>query len=61
VKEASRHPLEFSRKLASITDAVGEIKLLKNCIRITCVAAKQKSILLKFTDSFGKPVSITEP
>ena len=39
-KEASRNPqpLEFSCKLTSIAGAVGEVKLLKDSVRITCVA-----------------------
>jgi len=37
------------------------VKLLKDSIHITCVAVKQKTILLKFADWFGKPVSVTEP
>ena len=61
VKEASKHPLEFSRKLSSIAGAVGEVKLIKDCVRITCVSVKQKMVLLNITDWFGKSVSVTEP
>jgi len=60
-KEASRHPLEFSRRLASIAGAVGDVKLLKDSVRDTCVAVKQKTTLLNFTDWFGKTVTVTEP
>jgi len=58
---ANRNPLEFSRRLSSIVGAVGEIKLLKDSVRVACVAGKQKATLLSFTDWFGKPVSVTEP
>jgi len=60
-REASRNPLEFSRKLGSIVGAVGEVRLLKDSVRITCVAEKQKMMLLNFTHWFGKPVTVTEP
>ena len=60
-KEAIRNPLEFTRKLTSIAGAVSEVKLLKDSVRVTCVAVKQKMILLQFTDWFGKPVTVTEP
>jgi len=60
-KEASGNPLDFSRKLASIAGAVGEVKLLKGSVRVTCVAPKQKATLLLIDDWFGKPVRVSEP
>ena len=60
-KKASRHPLEFSRRLSSIAGAVSEVKLLKDSVCVTSVTGKQKTILLNITDWFGKPVSVTEP
>ena len=61
MKEASRHPLEFSRRLTSIVGPVKEVKLLKDTVRVTCASEKQKTTLLSVTDWFGKPVSVTEP
>jgi len=60
-KEASGNPLDFSRKLASIAGAVGEVKLLKGAVRVTCAAPKQKATLLLLDDWFGKPVNVSEP
>ena len=45
----------------SIAGAVGKVMVLKDSVRVTCVAAKKKMPLLNFTDWFSKPVSVTEP
>jgi len=60
MKEANRHPLEFSHRLTSIVRPV-KVKLLKDTIRVTCASEKQKTTLLSVTNWFGKPVSVTEP
>jgi len=60
-KEASGNPLDFSRKLAGIAGAVGEVKLLKGAVHVTCAAPKQKATLLLLDDWYGKPVNVSEP
>ncbi len=60
-KEASRHPIDFSRKLSQIAGTVGEVKLVKDNVRIKCLSLKQKSVLLSLTDWSGKVVTVSEP
>jgi len=60
-KEASRQPLDFCRKLSSLVGAVTEVKVIRDSVRVTCVAPKQKMLLLQITDWFGKLVTVTEP
>jgi len=61
VKEANRNPLEFGRRLTHLVGAVSEVKLLTDCLRITCFNDKQKATIMQLTDWYGKPVSVTEP
>jgi len=51
-KEASKRPIEFSRRLSSIVGKVGEVRLVidRPSVRITCLNSKQKSVLLSYTD-----------
>jgi len=60
-KEASRQPIEFNRKLHSLVGQVRNVRLINNCVRITCVTEKQKVMMLKLTDWFGKVVNVSEP
>jgi len=60
-KEASRQPIEFSRKLSNIAGKVGQVKLVNSCVRVTCTSPKQKTVLLNLSDWSGKPITVTEP
>jgi len=40
---------------------VNNVKLTNDCVRVTCYSAKQKGLLLKHTDWYGKKVSVSEP
>jgi len=47
-KEASKRPIEFGRKLSSIVGKVGEVRSVKDSVRITYLKTlnpKQKSVL----------------
>ena len=60
-KEASRQPIQFSRTLSCAVGRVTEVKLLKDCVRVTCTSPKQKIVLLQMTEWNGKTISVTEP
>ena len=50
-KEASRQPIEFSRRLGSTIGKVSEVRLIANgCVKVTCQLVKQKNITLNLTD-----------
>ena len=44
VKKATRQPLEFSCKLSSSAGDVGEVKLLKDSVRVTCAASSRRRL-----------------
>ena len=62
-KEAIKQPLIFKRSLTllSIAEPIGEVKLIKDCVRVTCLSPRQKTALLNTTDWNGKLISYTEP
>jgi len=60
-KEAIKQPLIFKRSLLSIAGPVGEVKLTKDCVRVTCLSPRQKTALLNTADWNGKFISVTEP
>ena len=61
-KEASRQPIEFSRRLGSTIGKVSEVRPVANgCIKVTCHSVKQKNFTLNLTDWFGKAITVTEP
>jgi len=59
--EASGQPIQFSRTLSCAVGRVTEVKLLKDCVRVTCTSPKQKSVLVQMTEWNGKTISVTEP
>jgi len=50
-KEAIKQPLIFKRSLLSIAGPVGEVKLTKDCVRVTCLSPRQKTALLNTADN----------
>jgi len=61
-KEASKQPIEFSRRLGSTIGKVSEVRLVSNgCVKVTCQSVKQKNIALNITDWFGKAITVSEP
>ena len=60
-KEATRQPIEFSRKLSNIAGTVGQVRLVNGCVRVTCTSPKQKTVLMNLSDWGGKPITVTEP
>ena len=60
-KEASRQPIQFSKRLSCAVGKVEEVKLVKDCVRVTCTSPKQKCVLLQMTEWNGKTISVTEP
>ena len=60
-KEASKQPLAFKRCLLNIAGPVGEVKLAKDCVRVTCLSPRQKITLLSTTEFNGKVITVTEP
>jgi len=60
-KEATRQPIEFSRKLSSVAGQVGDVKLVKDSVRVTCLSPKQRTTMLGMTDWYGKVITVTEP
>ena len=49
-KEASRQPIQFSKRLSCAVGKVEEVKLVNDCVRVTCTSPKQKCVLLQMTD-----------
>ena len=60
-KEAISQPTCFKRKLTKMFGEVSGIKVLKHCIRITCLSEKQKSKILETTEWDNKVMEVTEP
>ena len=54
-------PIQFSEMLSCAAGRVAELRLIKDCVRVTCVSPKQKSIMLHMTEWNGKMISVTEP
>jgi len=60
-KEASKQPIQFSRRLSQIVGAVGEVKLSQDSVRVTCLSPQQKTKLLSVTEWGSKVITVSEP
>ena len=47
--------------LSCAAGRAAEVKPIKDCVRVTCVSPKQKSIMVHMTEWNGKMISVTEP
>ena len=47
--------------LSCAAGRVAEVRLIKDCVRVTCISPKQKNIMLHMTEWNGKVISVTEP
>jgi len=57
-KEASRQPIQFSKILSCAAGRVAEVKLIKGCVRVTCISPKHKSIMHHMTEWNGEVISV---
>ena len=54
-------PIQFSEMLSCAAGRAAEVKLIKDCVRVTCISSKHKSIMVHMTEWKGKMISVTEP
>jgi hypothetical protein len=60
-KHASNNPIIFSRDLSKIVGQVTDVKVTRDCLRVTCDHSQQVTTLLQTTDISGKTVKVTKP
>ena len=61
VKVALRHPIAFNKRFVEAFGVAGEMKLVKDSVRVTCTFPQQKTRLLQATMLGDKTIKVTEP